>query len=116
MRYPPPWLAAIPDCGFAVAVERVYLCSIEMPPARCEETGHVRDVAVLAACDPGHRAAQPYSGAADAPVFGGQGIPDRLASDERRQVRGRWRGPGGRRVDKSRAARLRHLGRPWHMG
>src|ERR1700738_4714162 len=43
---------------------------------------NVGDAAVFTAGHPGRRAAQLHRGAADAPIFRGEGISDRLASDE----------------------------------
>ncbi len=66
------------------------------PPARREqrcptpnqETDHVRDAAVFTADAPERRTAQPHRGAADASIFRGEGVSDRLAShgDQAEQI------------------------------
>src|SRR6185437_14640569 len=61
------------------------------------EMNRVRFEAVFAVLDPGCVLTQPYRGAADAPIFGREGFPDRLAPDECRQIRCRRRGPCGGR-------------------
>src|SRR5215218_9301733 len=81
------WVAAIRDCRFAAAGERVYRSYGRRDggpagPTPNQETGHVRAVAVFTGDDPRYRAAQPHRGAADAPILRGEGISHRLASDE----------------------------------
>src|SRR5260370_25671233 len=76
--------------GFAGAMESAYIVTswATRPPARREqrcptpnqETDHVRDAAVFTADAPERRTAQPHRGAADASIFRGEGVSDRLAS------------------------------------
>ena len=78
--------------------------------------GHVRVDAVFAVLDPGREIEEPRRGAADAPIFCGEGLSDRLAPDECRQVRRRRCRPRGRGIDQGGAARLRHGRRSRHLG
>src|SRR5438132_10770975 len=61
----------------------------------CEETTDDGNAAVFPDDDPRRYAEEPHRGAADASIFGGEGLSDRLAPDERRQIRRRWRRPCG---------------------
>ena len=68
------------------------------PPGNERGNNNAGNAAVFADHDPRHRAEEPHRGAADAPIFRREGLSDRLASDEFRQVRRRRRRARRRRV------------------